>query len=183
MADPCSICLCEVHTDPHATVLPSCDHSFHVRCLQRCWDGAREPSCPLCRRQVAVSDAVAVLQLPDSLEVITLVRWLPAAQVFRIAGSVPRRAFPHVLVRTDPWEARMRLQPGPRDGMYTAEPLDTGAVYELLRSNDELRINYLAAILRSLSLPPGPVLWRWPAPGPVPMAQGGAPATSETPRP
>uniref|UniRef100_A0A0E0L319 RING-type domain-containing protein n=1 Tax=Oryza punctata TaxID=4537 RepID=A0A0E0L319_ORYPU len=44
----CAICLAEFARGEHVRVLPSCNHGFHERCIDR-WLAAR-PTCPTCRQ-------------------------------------------------------------------------------------------------------------------------------------
>ncbi|KAI4387273.1 hypothetical protein MLD38_005116 [Melastoma candidum] len=55
-AGPCSICLEDIHGDlgSNVTELP-CLHEFHTECIIR-WLCSANTTCPLCRRQVDVSE-------------------------------------------------------------------------------------------------------------------------------
>lgn len=62
----CAICLDPINDAEH--VLP-CAHAFHPWCILRAWrEGARDMSCPLCRRQAHRRMVVSLGNMQQSLD-------------------------------------------------------------------------------------------------------------------
>ncbi|CAN0903051.1 RING-H2 finger protein ATL3 [Linum grandiflorum] len=55
MGNECAICLDEIQADDPATLIPICNHGYHLDCAHKWF--SKHQFCPICRRKVGGSDS------------------------------------------------------------------------------------------------------------------------------
>ncbi|GLJ09592.1 hypothetical protein SUGI_0112450 [Cryptomeria japonica] len=60
----CPICLSEFEEKEKGRILPACNHSFHVDCIDRWFES--QSTCPICRANAQVETPTAVVVMVDT---------------------------------------------------------------------------------------------------------------------